>query len=272
MVIYRNMSEAELGIVLGWAADEGWNPGLDDAAAFYAADPDGFFVADVDGVPVASILVVNHSEHFAFLGLYICLPAFRGPGIGFELWQHAIAHAGGRVVGFDGVPDQQANYACSGFVHAGETRRFEGVVPALASMVVRPVEAGDTEVLIMLLARREGLEKARFLRAWLTETATQVSFCLPDGSGVVTRRRCGRGTKIGPLSAATLEAAEALVRHAAVGVEGPLVVDVPGDQPGLARLCESWGMEVSFRTARMYRGAPPQLGPGVWSVATLELG
>ncbi|MEL7216063.1 MAG: GNAT family N-acetyltransferase [Pseudomonadota bacterium] len=266
------MSAAELDEVLGWAAVEGWNPGFDDAAAFYAADPDGFFVAEVEGVPVASISVVNHSEHFAFLGLYICLPAFRGQGIGFALWQQAMAHAGGRVVGLDGVPDQQANYARSGFVHEGETRRFEGVVPALASTGVRPVVAGDVEGFITLLARREGVEKAQFLRAWLTETATRASFCLPGGSGVVTRRRCGRGTKIGPLSAATLEAAEVLLRHAAVGAEGPLVVDVPGDQPGLARLCERWGMEVSFGTARMYRGAAPQPGPGVWSVATLELG
>jgi hypothetical protein len=33
------MGVAELGTALDWAAAEGWNPGLDDASAFLAADP-----------------------------------------------------------------------------------------------------------------------------------------------------------------------------------------------------------------------------------------
>ena len=37
----RLMTLADLAMVLDWAAAEGWNPGLDDAAAFLAADPEG---------------------------------------------------------------------------------------------------------------------------------------------------------------------------------------------------------------------------------------
>jgi hypothetical protein len=33
------MTQPELRIAVDWAADEGWNPGLNDAACFYAADP-----------------------------------------------------------------------------------------------------------------------------------------------------------------------------------------------------------------------------------------
>ena len=57
----RPMTVTELELVLDWAADEGWNPGLDDAAAFYAADPAGFLIKEVDGQPVAAISVVNAS-------------------------------------------------------------------------------------------------------------------------------------------------------------------------------------------------------------------
>ena len=70
----RQMSLAELELIIGWAADEGWNPGLEDASAFYAADPDGFFLKEVDGQAVAAVSVVNHSDDFAFLGLYLCRP------------------------------------------------------------------------------------------------------------------------------------------------------------------------------------------------------
>lgn len=61
MIVYRNASLAEVALMLDWDAAEGWNPGLDDAAAFHAADPDGFFLALEDDVPVASISVVNHT-------------------------------------------------------------------------------------------------------------------------------------------------------------------------------------------------------------------
>lgn len=95
MTTIRLMRPDDLSRVLDWAADEGWNPGLDDAAAFLASDPEGFFVTEADGAPVAAISVVNHSPDFAFLGLYLCQPAWRGRGIGLRLWTHALTHAGG---------------------------------------------------------------------------------------------------------------------------------------------------------------------------------
>ena len=75
----RRMTLADLETVLEWAADEGWNPGVEDAEAFLAADPEGFFVTEDDGVPVAAISVVNHSPDFAFLGLYLCRPSRLSP-------------------------------------------------------------------------------------------------------------------------------------------------------------------------------------------------
>ena len=49
----RNMSRDELGLALDWAAEEGWNPGFDDAEPFHAADPGGFFLGELGGEPVA---------------------------------------------------------------------------------------------------------------------------------------------------------------------------------------------------------------------------
>ena len=82
------MSVDELDTVLSWAADEGWNPGLADAEAFHAVDPEGFFKATVKGEPVAAISVINHDSENSFLGLYLCRPEWRGRGIGFKTWRH----------------------------------------------------------------------------------------------------------------------------------------------------------------------------------------
>lgn len=38
----RPMSRKEVDIAIDWAAAEGWNPKLQDANPFYAADPTGF--------------------------------------------------------------------------------------------------------------------------------------------------------------------------------------------------------------------------------------
>ena len=79
------MSAENAAILLDWAAAEGWNPGLDDLKPFLAADPDGFFLEHIDGMPAAGISLVNHNRDFAFLGLYIAAPAFRGLGHGLAV-------------------------------------------------------------------------------------------------------------------------------------------------------------------------------------------
>ena len=38
----RPLTREELDVAVGWAAEEGWDPGRGDAEAFWAADPGGF--------------------------------------------------------------------------------------------------------------------------------------------------------------------------------------------------------------------------------------
>jgi hypothetical protein len=45
----RVMRPDEIGIAADWAAAEGWNPGLADAACFATVDPEGFLIGEVDG-------------------------------------------------------------------------------------------------------------------------------------------------------------------------------------------------------------------------------
>ena len=268
------MSLSDLETVLGWAADEGWNPGLEDASAFYQTDPEGFFVDVRDGAPCAAISVVNHSDAFAFLGLYICHPAYRGQGIGLALWDHAIRHAGSRTIGLDGVPAQQANYVKSGFVADGATQRFEGDIQSADHPFIRPAQPSDFDQLIALEAAANGYSKRGFLAAWLQDTESRKTVVVEKAgqiAGFATVRSCRTGSKIGPLVASDIDDAEQLIAGAATN-GGPITIDVPAQSPQLTELCKRLGMTCQFETARMYRGAFTPPGSSIVAVSTLELG
>jgi hypothetical protein len=40
--VIRAMNRSEIDMAVEWAASEGWNPGIEDANVFFAADPTGF--------------------------------------------------------------------------------------------------------------------------------------------------------------------------------------------------------------------------------------
>lgn len=113
--------------IVRWAAAEGWNPGRHDAEHFLTQDSPGFLLGREDGEVVSAISVVNYSPDYAFLGFYLVRPDRRGQGLGIATWKAGMAHAAGRSVGLDGVPDQQDNYRRSGFMPAYTTVRYSGV-------------------------------------------------------------------------------------------------------------------------------------------------
>ena len=271
------MQLSELQTVLSWASEEGWNPGLSDADAFHSADPHGYFLTSVDGQPVAAISVVIHDPANAFLGLYICRPEWRGKGLGLATWQSGISHAASRSIGLDGVPEQESNYAASGFVKTGATLRLEGRLEARQSRDIRCSELDDVEFLIALDGRANGFVRPRFMNAWLTpgltERGTRVLRREGEICGFATWRACENGTKIGPIVAPDLAASLELISDIAVlRPDGLLIVDAPESNLALRRELEGAGFTVGFVTARMYRGKPPETNKTQQAIATMELG
>ncbi|MGZ9810807.1 GNAT family N-acetyltransferase [Pseudoroseicyclus sp. H15] len=273
--VYRNAGLSEIALLLDWAAAEGWNPGLDDDAAFHAADPQGFFVAELDGTPVAGISVVNHSPQFAFLGLYLCLPEHRGRGIGYGLWRHALAHAGERTIGLDGVAAQQANYAKSGFALTGRTVRFEGRFPATQQEL--PLASPDQlPRLIELDKEATGTSRPAFLTSWTAQEPSRKTVVSAEGghiTGFATARLCRSGCKIGPVVAPSVSMALLLATQAAaaLGCE-QVAIDIPDGQGAFEGLLRARDFAETFATARMYRGAVPATGETGRAIASMELG
>ncbi|MBX9702121.1 MAG: GNAT family N-acetyltransferase [Acetobacteraceae bacterium] len=276
----RPMTRAELDLAVDWAAAEGWNPGLRDADAFLAADPDGFWIAELAGAPVASISVVRYSAEYGFLGFYICRPEHRGKGIGLALWNAGMAHLGARVVGLDGVVAQQGNYRKSGFVLAHRNIRFGAEHPRAPApppgITVQPAGTLPFADIARFDATCFEAPRETFLRAWLSLPGHVSLAPLRDGrlAGIGVIRPCREGSKIGPLFAEDAAVARALFAALLAAVPpGPVFLDVPEVNAAAVAMARDAGMAPVFETARMYRGRPPAVDWGrVFGITSFELG
>ncbi len=278
----RPMTRADLDRALDWAAAEGWNPGLDDAEAFFDADPGGFLMGFLGKEPVACISVVAWGEAYGFLGLYICRPEHRGRGHGRALWQAGMARLGERTVGLDGVVAQQANYAKSGFALAYRNIRLGGTASAHETADPRLVELRadrPTGLAGSIVAYDRALQpgpRETFLRAWLKPPGRRtLAFVEADSiCGYGCLRRCREGYRIGPLFADTPEIAERLFAALTARLHGaPIFLDVPEPNGKAVALARRHGLAPTFETARMYRGTPPTPHlDRTFGIATLELG
>ena len=270
----RTLSLAEVETLVAWAAGEGWNPGLRDAAAFHAADPQGFIGAFVEGRMAAGISAVDYGG-FGFIGLYICRPDMRGRGYGRAVWDAGMARLSQTTVGLDGVPAQQANYRSMGFAPAYRTFRFSGRLPAAAlSAEVHPVEPDLLPALGEFDRRFFPAARPSFLEGWLAPpniALAKIGEGGIQGYGVV--RECREGFKIGPLFAVDEIAAADLLAALNAQCPGEVQIDVPEDKENFADLLLRAGFSRGFETARMYRGPAPELdGSGIFGISTLELG
>ena len=272
----RVMSRAELDMVVGWARDEGWNPGTHDAPAFHATDPEGFLLGALDGEPIASISVVRYGATFGFLGLYIVIPAARGRGFGIQMWRAGMARLSGRLVGLDGVPAQQDNYRKSGFSLAYGNVRYGGAAPAGGAAGLHDARDVPFDRLAALDARLFPAARHGFLAGWISLPESRALVALEDGEviGFGVRRRAAVGHRIGPLYGHSRAVAERLLLGLSDGIAGDeIFVDVPQANPSAVALAEDLGLGPAFDTARMYTAEPPALDLArVFGVSTLELG
>lgn len=265
-------------VVGGWAADEGWNPGLSDSASFFAQDPEGFFIGRIGEEPVSAASVVNYGADYAFLGFYLVRPDLRGRGYGITTWKTALAHAGGRTVGLDGVVAEQDNYRRSGFELAYRTVRFGGVAPVSeVPSGVRPAKEADRAAITAYDSACCPADRPRFLERWLTGPGHR-TFVRVAGDGHLTGyaviRPARDSLRIGPLFADTGEDARALLAQLSADAAGRgFAIDVPETNTAGIALAEELGLAPSFETARMYTGpVRPFAQERVYGVTTLELG
>ncbi len=244
----RILSLTEIETLVDWAAAEGWNPGLHDASAFQAADPEGFLGAFVEGEMVAGISAVSYSDKFGFIGLYICRSDKRGLGHGKAVWNAAVNRLSGRTIGLDGVDEQLGNYGRKGFAPSYRTIRFGGRPSAAAADIrhVHPVAGALASV-----ARYDETcfpsDRLPFLENWLSPPHNATFRKQDDkitGYGVI--RECREGCKIGGLFASDETSAISIFRSPSAIGNRKRLYRRPGISDRLHRISRFRGIEAGI--------------------------
>ncbi len=270
-------------MLVGWAAEEGWDPGLADAAAFWETDPEAYVGFDVDDELAGGACTVAYGSSYGFMGLYILRPEVRGHGVGGEFAKELVRIMRGRL-------DAGAPIAIEGVV--AMTPFYErglGMTPDHGTSRMQVVSAGGSRdpalveletvpfaELVAYDAPRFGAPRERFLANWTAPDGGLALAALgADGvRGYGVLRPTGLGYKIGPLFAGDRAIAASILSALMEHAEGSVVsLDVPEvNLPGL-ELAASHGMSEVFRCIRMHRGPNPAIRwDEVFGVTTLELG
>jgi len=281
----RPLTLLEMSVPLGWAKQEGWNPGLQDKGPFWQADPAGFIGGFLGNQLIATVAAVRYEPTFGFIGFYMVDPSHRGRGYGIQVWEAGLARLEGLPsIGLDGVVAQQDNYRKSGFVYAHKNARHEGF-PQRGGMTIT-LDSGERllsssevsfEALANFDAEHFSSSRTRFLSAWIKQAGHRSRVILRGhhvcAYGVI--RPCALGYKIGPLFAQTASQARNLILALCQNLshDAPIYIDPPTVNPAALELVQELGMGMVFETARMYKGVVPDLPlDEIFGITSFELG
>jgi RimJ/RimL family protein N-acetyltransferase len=268
----------EVEAAIDWAAGEGWNPGLGDAACFYAIDPNGFFLGVLEGRPIARVSMPIYDEQFAFCGLYIVNPAYRGRGFGLTLTKASLDYIGDRNAGLDGVEAMAAKYARLGYRkahrstrHSFVPKRPQGPTPEIVPLAQVPFGKLAAYDRAHFFASRD-----RFLERWIGQPHA-VGLAFIDGGklrGYGVLRKCRVGYKIGPLFADAPDIAETLFSALCNNALGdPVFIDIPEPNQAALKLAAKHDMRPEFACERMYlRGDPGLPLDEIYGITSFEAG
>ena len=245
----------------------------------------GFGLSAADGSLVASVVVLPYGDAFAWMSMVLVSPAQRRLGHASRMLRRAIAYlqSRGLTAVLDATPAGREVYLQEGLrdtwsfqrYSLAEARPVSGWQDVSGLKLRSLVEADWPQILALDLpafgASREGLLRALAARlpgaALVAERGEKICGYLLGRDGREARQ-------LGPLIAADLPAAQALLSHALERVPAPLYIDIVDRHTSL----RSWALLQGFSVQRPFtrmvlgaEGAPGDNGT-VMLVAGPELG
>jgi GNAT superfamily N-acetyltransferase len=276
---------------LALAADRGWAPEPDKWQLLFEVG-EVFGIRDPAGGLAGAVALTRYGPGLAAIGMMLVAERHGRRGLGRALMTHLLSQAGDTVTCLFATDFGRPLYERLGFRAAWLSDRYIGpLAPGPAAnqggVPVRPATHADLDAIIALDGPAFGAERGHIL-ARLPQLAERVLVApgpawpaVQVTDGQVTSGPAGRSDPAGrairgyaasfvqnglllagPVVAADLEVATALIAGLAAGSGRPLRIEVAGTHPGLARWAAARGLTARSQTTVMTHGGSLPGRPG----------
>jgi len=245
----------------------------------------GFGLSAADGLLVASIVVLPYENKFAWMSMVLVSPEHRRLGYASRMLRRALAYLQslGLSAVLDATPAGHEVYVQEGLLDTWGFKRYrlDELRPApeakdVSRLDLRRLVDGDWPQILALDSPAFGASREPLLRALAARLpeAALVAHQAGNICGYLLGRDGREARQLGPLVAADLPAAQALLAHALARVPAPLYIDIVDRHAGLRDWALARGFGVQRPFTRMVHGAKRAPGDNetVMLVAGPELG
>jgi len=256
----RVMTAADIPAGMRLKDTAGWNQTGEDWRRFLQANPEGCFVAEWNGQVTGTVTTIIYEDRFAWIGMVLVDPEFRGKGLGSSLLAHAMDHLDARKVPcmkLDATPQGKGLYQRLGFLPEYEIERhiLERVTAAAHTDEITSVE--DHRGVLAMDRDVFGADRSVVLNSVAGDAPELMIITPQDQSlgGYALGRRGSHADHLGPWvarSAAT--AREVLERFLHRSGRSLVFVDVVKDNPWALALLAEKRFKFSRPLTRMWRG------------------
>jgi ribosomal protein S18 acetylase RimI-like enzyme len=281
-ITIQKISKQDLKTLIGWASQEGWNPGKFDIDVFWNTDPDGFYGCKINDQLIAGGAIVSYDGAFGFMGLFIVHNQYRRNGIGNKLWHKRKNILVSRLkenasIGMDGILAMQTYYQRGGFEILFRDERYEIIGKEyLLSENVSNIEAADLNSILQFDEIHFGCQRARFLKQWLMMPESKAIKFIHNEvvAGYAVIRKAEKGYRVGPLFAQNDTVAEELLKSClSYAGNNAVFLDIPTSNEGALNLVRKYNGNYIFECARMYYGKAPVIPiNNIYGITSFELG
>ena len=243
----------------------GWNQTPADWRQFLEYCPRGCFAAEVEGKVVGTAATIVYEERFAWIGMVLVDPEYRGRGIGTRLLEKTIEYLDEIGIGtmkLDATPQGRPIYQKLGFQDEYEIERWLLKRPAPAAAEA-PELTPVTDAVLQLDREIFGADRSRLLQSLATENP-DFAMARKGGDGIAGYTFGRHGTladHLGPWIARDEETAAGLLDEFLRRSRSEKVfVDGLKERRFVSGLLAARGFTVSRPLTRMVRG--PNHYPG----------
>lgn len=236
------------------------------------------FAVEIDGQLAGTALWWPYGDRHASAGMIIVSSRYQRMGIGRALMDALLTDAAGRTIILNSTDEGLDLYKRLGFVAHGHVNQHQAILArppsAEAAVSVRGFIPADRSAIYDLDQAGSGMDRRELIDALVAIGEFKVIDRGGRISGYGCVRTWGRGVVIGPIIAADIAGARALIVALAAAYVGQFVrIDVP-DAIGMSPWLESIGLPKVNQVAAMALGPlpPHAAGARLFALSNQSLG